>query len=399
MSTNISSLHMTPADPDRHLMAISQITSDAFADGQYVEEISQQYIGNCHYDWDTSRLIWDGERLVHHWGVWGYPMRLESVRLNVAGIGAVFTEEPYRKQGLMEMAATDSIKAMRENGYDLSVLRGRHYVKYGYVRAWNYVTYRLTADDIPDIEIKLPYQLLTPKHVDEIDAVYNRQHEAFSGTCVRPTYHMLDADGMKAYGWFEDDGGLVGYVRAVTTDDKKTLQCLEAAGDPENCLAVMTELFTLGDYESLAFFTLPNHHPVLQILRRRACVVEDRYFHNTGWLVRIVNLESTLKKLLPLLERRLRHSHYSDWRGALQLDAGEQKSTLQFLEDGIQIAPGAPSRHSLHGGPEIVRFLIGSDDAREIIQQAGMTCTGEAVGLAEVLFPNLHPMMSHWDEY
>lgn len=79
MSTNSSSLRMTLADPDRHLMAISQITSDAFAGGQYVEEISQQYIGNCHYDWDTSRLIWDGERLVHHWGVWGYP--------HAAGVG------------------------------------------------------------------------------------------------------------------------------------------------------------------------------------------------------------------------------------------------------------------------------------------------------------------------
>ena len=82
---------LTPADPDRHLMAIARITADAFTNGEYIEEIAQNYIGNCHYDWDVTRLIWDGDQLVHHWGVWGYPMRLGSVQLQVAGVGAVTT--------------------------------------------------------------------------------------------------------------------------------------------------------------------------------------------------------------------------------------------------------------------------------------------------------------------
>ena len=86
------------------LRPIAQITADAFAGGQHVDEISQQYIGNCHYDWNTSRLIWDGDQLVHHWGVWGYPMRLDGVQLQVAGVGAVVTLEEYRKQGLMQTA-------------------------------------------------------------------------------------------------------------------------------------------------------------------------------------------------------------------------------------------------------------------------------------------------------
>ncbi len=61
-----TSYRMEPVDPQRRTQAIAQITADAFAGGQYVDEISRQYIGNCHYDWQTSRLIWDGDRLVHH---------------------------------------------------------------------------------------------------------------------------------------------------------------------------------------------------------------------------------------------------------------------------------------------------------------------------------------------
>ena len=185
MSTNTikgqPSIRMTPADPNEHLVPISQIVSDAFAGGQYVEEISQTYIGNCHYDFDTTRLIFAGDELAHHWGVWGYPMRVESVQLKVAGVGAVFTREAYRKQGLMAMAAEDSINVMAENGYDLSILRGRHYVKYGYARAWNYVTYKLKPDEIPVSEMRPSYVQLGREHLDAVIALYNQTHSNFSG--------------------------------------------------------------------------------------------------------------------------------------------------------------------------------------------------------------------------
>jgi len=380
-------------------MAISQITADAFAGGQYVDEISQTYIGNCHYDWETSRLIWDGDQLIHHWGVWGYAMRLENLFLKVAGVGAVVTSESFRKQGLMDLAARGSLKAMRVNGYDLSVLRGRHYVKYGYARAWNYVTYRLKPEEIPDLVIQKPYELLDPGKMEEINEMYNQFHQGFSGTCVRPTYSMLKADDMNAYGWFDEHHRLVGYVRAVPSDDKKTLQCLEAVGDPQQILAVLGENFKQGEYETLTFFTLPHQHPILRFLRKGACVVEDRYFHKTGWRVRIVNLLSTLEKISPLLEDRLRQTGYAGWRGDLYLDAGECNATLRIGSGSVQIIPGSPSEHSIQGGADIARFLIGSDEPDEIIQQADMSYTGESVELAKALFPNLHPVMSHWDEF
>jgi hypothetical protein len=53
----------------------------------------------------------------------------------------------------------------------------------------------------------------------------------------------------------------------------------------------------------------------------------------------------------------------------------------------------------LRGGADLARFLIGSDEPDEIIRQADMECLGLARSLANVLFPNLYPMMSHWDEY
>lgn len=397
---NITELYrISPADRSRDLIPIAKLASDTFAGGQYLEEISQQYFGNSHYDWKTSRLIWDKDTIIHHWGVWDYQMRLEKILLRVAGVGAVTTLTPYRNRGLMQWAAEDSLRAMQESNYDISILRGRHYVKFGYRRAWNYVTYKLKPEEILEIRLKYAYELLGPERMREIESLYNTHYQDFSGTCVRPTYRMLQADGMQAYGWFNQQGKLRGYVRAVPTDDKKVLQCLEAVGDIDQCLAVMADLFSQNEYDMMNFFTLPHDHPILRYLRQRACIVENQYFLNTGWRVKVVNLMSTLGKLHPVFLERLQKSRYAGWTGSLHMDAGEQKATLHIENGKVRFIDASPGQYTIRGGPDIARLLIGSDDAAEIFQQAGITCTEETAELAGILFPNLHPVMSQWDEF
>jgi hypothetical protein len=395
-----SNFRMVPPDPDTHLLPIAQLAADAFTGGQYVDQISQNYIGGSHYDWQTSRVLLDGEKMIHHWGVWGYSMRVESMLLKVAGIGAVVTHADYRKQGLMHQAAQSSFAAMMEDGYDLSILRGRHYVKIGYARAWNYVTYRLKLEELPGVGLPKPYLSLGVDQVGEMDALYNQTHANFSGTAVRPTYRNRHADDIGVYAWFDDQGKLAGYIRALPAEDNpKMLQCLETAGDPQQALAVLSEVFKKGDFESLACFTLPHDQALLQLLRKGACIVEDRYFDISGWRVRIINLKSSLQKLMPLFEKRLAQSHFANWQGSLLVDAGEQKAALKIEKGKVEITADGETANILRGGADIARFLIGSDDPQEIIRQADMECSGLAQPLAMVLFPNLHPMMSHWDEY
>ena len=170
-------------------------------------------------------------------------------------------------------------------------------------------------------------------------------------------------------------------------------------GDPAQCLAVLAELFERGEYEKIACFSLPHLHPLLQHLRKGNCIAENRYFDVSGWRVRIINLHSTLQKLVPLFEKRLADSKFAAWQGNLLLDAGEQQATVHIERGKVSIGAETPSDNILRGGAEIARFLIGSDDAEEIVQQEGITCPEQTLELVKVLFPNLHPMLSHWDEY
>ena len=81
------------------------------------------------------------------------------------------------------------------------------------------------------------------------------------------------------------------------------------------------------------------------------------------------------------------------------MDAGAQTATLQIETGRVRVTAQTEGAHAINGGAEIARLLIGSDEPQEIIRQAKMTCTGRAAELANVLFPNMYPMMSRWDEY
>ena len=387
-------------DQDTHIQRIGQLCADTFSEGKYVEQYCENYIGNSNYDWNTSRVMLDDEKMIHHWGVWGYQMRLELVQLKVAGIGAVASHPDYRKQGLMHLAAQESFEAMENDGYDISILRGRHYVKMGYARAWNYVHYVVKPEDIAKHKLQKPYERLNVDQIGELEGLYNRAYSSYSGTAVRPTYLKKHPDDLNMYGWFDAHGRLEGYIRALPDEDNpKEFQCVEAVGDPLHGLAVLAELYQGKDYEKLTCFTLPHLHPILQYLRKGAVIVEDRYFDISGWRVRIINLQRTLTKLIPLFEKRLVESQYANWQGSLLLDAGIMKASINMDRGCVEITGDGPSENMLCGGAEIARFLIGSDEPDEIIRQAEMECRGLSVALARVLFPNLHPMMSQWDEF
>jgi hypothetical protein len=393
---------LQPIAPDsaNHLRQMGQFTADTFADGKYVEAFRDNYIGNSHYDWQVSRLVFDGDKLVHHWGVWGYQMRLDSSLLKVGGIGAVATHPDYRKQALMHRAAQASFEAMHAHGYDLSILRGRHYAKMGYARAWNYVTYRFKLEDFPPTAAAPAYARLPLAEVPSLDALYNQAYAAFSGSALRPTYRNKHSDDVWVYAWRDGAGNLAGYVSASPTEEEpKTLVCNEAVGDPGQALAVLADLHQVGGYENLACFTLPHAHPLLQVLRLGNCIVENRYFAVSGWRVRLINLHSTLNKLLPVLHERLGRSQFARWTGSLLLDGGSQQAMLRMNGGKIRLDTAGPAANVLHGGDALARLLIGSDEPDEVLRQEQMTCAGVALPLVCALFPNRSPMLSQWDEF
>ena len=128
----MSTIKLVVPNETLHLRQMGQLTADQFAQGQYVDAFCDNYIGNSHYDWQVSRLMYAGDQLVHHWGVWGYQMRLEGIQLKVGGIGAVVTHPDYRNRNLMHQAADDSF-ALSINEATIKL----HNISESYSMIWN----------------------------------------------------------------------------------------------------------------------------------------------------------------------------------------------------------------------------------------------------------------------
>jgi hypothetical protein len=88
-------LEIVAPDPKRHLEPLLDMYGKVFSDFiNYYDAVRagrERYIGNSHYHWGVSRVGLVGGRVVTHYGVWDYQMRIGSARVRMGGVGGVAT--------------------------------------------------------------------------------------------------------------------------------------------------------------------------------------------------------------------------------------------------------------------------------------------------------------------
>jgi predicted acetyltransferase len=132
-------LELFAPDPRLHGEELIDLIAKSF--GSYFrmrDNCRKGYVLDSHYDWQASRIGLIDGRIVTHYGVWGYDMRIGAACVRVGGIGGVATHAGFRKRGLMAKTVAATIEAMSQVGYDMTVLFGIPdlYHRFGYVRAW-----------------------------------------------------------------------------------------------------------------------------------------------------------------------------------------------------------------------------------------------------------------------
>jgi hypothetical protein len=121
------------------------------------------------------------------------------------------------------------------------------------------------------------------------------------------------------------------------------------------------------------------------------------YRERGGWLIRVINLRSTLEKVAPELSARLKASPLAAWRGTLLIGHAEERVLLHINEAQVEVVPGNESAHAIMGGPEIAQLIVGSDDPEAIVMAAGTRLTGDAAQLLAALFPGQDPQLCNED--
>ena len=360
------------------------------------------YLVNAHYDWTASRVgLMDG-KVVTHWGVWDYRMRIGSARVRTGGIGGVATDGDYRKRGLMAATTEAGLQAMRECGYDMTILFGipDFYHRFGYVRAWGEISWIVKVADLPsEPPAAAMRRFATRRDRDDIGEIYNRRNAGFTGTAVRPTFRFRD-ERTEGRLWADRRGKTVGYVIFRHRDDRIT--CRECGGDVEQILRVLGKLGRRRYCKEVRFTGLPFDHPLARRLRRGDCRTETRYTKSGSAMIRTIDLRSTLKNITGELSRRLRGSHLRGWRGELLIADPRDKVILTIGRSKVSVGAvrrGGRARHAMRGGAEIAQLLIGTHPPDEVVEANRTRLTGDARALIPVLFPDQHPVLGSRDRF
>jgi predicted N-acetyltransferase YhbS len=364
-----------------------------------LEFLGEKYIRNGMYDWDASRIGLIDGRMVTHFGVWGYTMRIGVSRVRVGGIGAVATHGHFRRLGLMADTTRASIDAMRELGYDLSILFGldKFYHKYGYVRAWSSTVYVVRTADLPTEKPESRMTEFALGHRQDIADLYNREYSICTGTAVRPTYIRNRWSGMTGYLWKNGSREVKGYVVLNANEDR--FDVVETCGDVDQILRAVAHLARRGGYREVRFPNLPYNSQVCKQIRRGNSRVEIGNRLSGGPMIRTIDLASTLTKMTDEFSRRLKGSLLSGWCGKLRIEDGREEAALAIDRSRVGVCGPEKTKHSISGGNEIASLLIGTDEPEETVEAGNMKLTGEAKTLVPVLFPNEHPVLHTRDDY
>jgi hypothetical protein len=400
-------LVVIPPDRIRHHDAVIDLCAKVFSAGKgyyaFRDYCQAGYVDHSNYDWQASQVGMIGQRVVTHWGVWGYDMRVGCASLRVGGVGLVATDGDFRKRGLMAQTLPYSFTAMRELGYDVSLLSGikDFYNHFGYTRAFSFTRYDVNLADMPtDRPTPMPRKFALVFR-DDIARLYNRQNAGLTGTAIRPTYPRCKNPGQwTGYLWNDADGKLAGYVVVGPEPGQPGWLChIDSAGDARQILRVLAHLARKENRDTVVFHMLHRDSQLARTLRRGNCREELRHERAAGRIIRIINLASCLRKIAPELSARLKRSTLANWSGRLLIADSRESAVLDIARGKVALSKAASANHAIRGGDEIAQLLIGTDNPLEVVERGDMKLTGQASTLVQALFPAQNPMLSPWDSF
>lgn len=366
-------------------------------------------LADSHVDWRVSRIAFardgEAERLVAALNVYDLRMRIGTAEVRVAGInGDVLDADMVGSRGdILDRIAREALGSMGDEGYDMAVTfdDDAFWLRHSFALGWRALQWQVLVADLPAAKVP-ELERIDAAHDDDLAAVYNEATRGLTGTVRRPTYRRNKHPGEFAtYLWRGADGSPAGYVSG-NPGPGPCFWVDEVAGDAATCLAVLRSVAEVARCTELYFDRLHYKSAVGVVLRQMGSC---RLFTGTRsckarwYVVRIVNLKATMRKLAPMLHERLLASPLAHWRGSLSicLEHGDSTEavTLVVQDDGVDVRDGADGSNALSGGQAIAQLLLGCEDADEVVAVNGIKVRGDAANVLPVLFPALHPQMEN----
>jgi predicted N-acetyltransferase YhbS len=272
--------------------------------------------------------------------IWEY----EGVQLKVAEMGLVGTDENYRGQGLMKLLNKEFDKTLEKESFDLGVIQGipGFYHKFGYYYAIaleNHINLPLEA--IPDeTSNDFNFRLATEKDIPFLmhqDEIYKSKYTVTVKRNESNWMYILSHGKTTDYGseiWIMEDINRVSrYYFRIQFQGFANGLILSETSENINTMDIY-KMFTfckkLAIDRSKPYIRLNLHNQ--SSTGKQAISLGAKDCLTYGWQIKIQNKLGFLKKITPVIEKRLSNSSYCQYTGKLRLDFYQETIDISIKE-------------------------------------------------------------------
>ena len=342
-------------------------------------------------DLNNTRACFVGGKTASVVQIFDRSMRIGNCVVRLGGVGSVGTDPAHRRAGYSSEVIRDTVRYMRTADYDLSMLSTgihSHYAKAGWVMYPTYgmeVTLPPTLGEAPtDITIE---QCEPNRDLPALQTIFDQFNADRTGTFVKSVEYWVNRPTWRPYDpslyWVAKRGGTtVAYLLAERWQASEFGYLPNADGA---MIALFSHFFRCAKAEGVHEINSLAPSESREIFETMGCSVRRRERTNIMFL--IVNFQSILTKIKPLLEARLRNSDFSAWRGAIRIRYEADEQTLIIRDGEVNIArnSGSPEIDLLVSQAQLLKLLFGNVSAEQVVFSNDLQI--HDIGLLDTLFP------------
>ncbi|MDD5686784.1 MAG: GNAT family N-acetyltransferase [Elusimicrobia bacterium] len=322
-------------------------------------------------------IIKDKSKVISHVGLLPMNLMVDGSIIKVGGIGQVATHTDYRGQGLMNLLLNQTIRIMKEQEYDISWLAGdrKRYNSFGWENAGMVYRFYITDRTVKNINIL--------KNINSRDfkvKFYKGENRYLKQ--IRDM-HVKEKFGLKRNG--EEYKVLFGGLKKETylaVKNNKVLSYITIQKFKANVKNTKVREYG-GDIEGLKFLIKYIVEKFkLEFLTVNAPVFFSKYREvlfecSSSWeivssgMIKIINLESLLKKFTNQMTKRLKSTGYKNKKNiTLVISENNQSATLQVGES-VKVIDKESSDRLVLSEIDMVRLLFGMSKPSDNFQISG----------------------------
>jgi len=325
----------------------------------------------CQREW--CKIIERDGRIVSHICWLPRLMRIGSAVIRAGTIGYTATHPEYRRKGLAAALMEAWTQELMQRGEHLSFLTGipKFYEKFGYEFSF--------PVDLRDSSVTIDPGRFSPEgsagrvhryqesDLPSLITLYEKENGSRTGSVVRtPEYWEWLLQGLQDSGrikhediWLVEnpEGQPTGYVM-LHPGPLERMEVWEASATGQD--AARTLLSAVADRARLEGkrridLKLPLDHGMTRYALARGGHLSG---YSCGMYARLLDLQGLFEALRPELERRLRCSPQSEWRGTLRLSTDIGTVDLAIADGEIELGGGVSPIHTVEVPQSLLVKLV-----------------------------------------